>query len=231
MPMQTVAVIPARGGSRGLPRKNLRLLGGVPLVVHTIRAALAAALVDRVIVSTDDETIARVSRQAGAEVPFTRPAHLAGDEATTFAVIRHAVDWLEESTARRVDFVVTLQPTSPLRPGGVIDEAIELVRGGAHRSAVTVAEIPFAAPTVGLLSEGRFRASVTLTDPRRQVAPSAVRLTGAVYVTSRDLLDEGRLTDGAPAAILTHGAAAIDIDSAADLAVARRAMRADSLDG
>jgi CMP-N,N'-diacetyllegionaminic acid synthase len=229
--MHTVAVIPARGGSRGIPRKNLRLVGGVPLVVHSIRAALAAASIDRVIVSTDDETIARVSRNAGAEVPFTRPSHLAGDDATTFAVIRHAVDWLEQSTARRVDVVVTLQPTSPLRPAGVIDDAVRLVRDGAHRAAVTVAEIPFAAPTVGILSDGRFRASVTLTDPRRQVAPSAVRLTGAVFVTSRDLLDEGRLTDGAPAAIVTHGAAALDIDTPADLAAARRALRAGPPDG
>jgi CMP-N,N'-diacetyllegionaminic acid synthase len=231
MPMHTVAVIPARGGSRGLPRKNLRLLGGVPLVVHTIRAALSAASIDRVIVSTDDEAIARVSRAAGAEVPFTRPAHLAGDDTTTFAAVRHAVDWLEHSTGRRIDVVVTLQPTSPLRPAAVIDDAVRLVREGGHRSAVTVAEIPFPAPTVGIVSDGRFRASVTLTDPRRQVAPSAVRLTGAVYVTSRELLDEGRLTEGAPAAIVTGGAAAIDIDTAADLAAARRALRAGGRDG
>ena len=229
--MHTVAVIPARGGSRGIPRKNLRLLGGVPLLVHTIRAAQAAELIDRVLVSTDDEAIARVSRNAGADVPFMRPAHLAGDDATTFAVIRHAVDWVEQSTGRRVDVVVTLQPTSPLRAAGVIDDAVRLVQDGTYRAAVTVAEIPFAAPTVGILSDGRFRASVTLTDPRRQVAPSAVRLTGAVYVTSRDLLDEGRLTDGAPAAVLTNGAAAIDIDTAADLAAARRAMRAGAPHG
>jgi CMP-N,N'-diacetyllegionaminic acid synthase len=229
--MHTVAVIPARGGSRGLPRKNLRLLGGVPLVVHTIRAAQAADLIDQLLVSTDDEAIARVSRNAGADVPFIRPAQLAGDDATTFAVIRHAVDWVEQSTGRRVDVVVTLQPTSPLRAAGMIDEAVRLVQDGTYRAAVTVAEIPFAAPTVGILSDGRFRASVTLIDPRRQVAPSAVRLTGAVYVTSRDLLDEGRLTDGAPGAVLTSGAAAIDIDTAADLAAARRALRAGAPHG
>jgi CMP-N-acetylneuraminic acid synthetase len=228
--MQTLAVIPARGGSRGIPRKNLRLLGGVPLLVHTIRAAQQAKRVDRFVVSTEDAEIAGVARRAGAEV-VERPDHLATDDASTVAVVHHAIDALESSSGTRADIVVTLQPTSPLRGADLIDQAVDLVANGAHRSAVTVAEIPFAAPTVGILSDARFRASVTLTDPRRQVAPSAVRLTGAVYVTTRDLLDDGRLTDGAPAALLTQGAAAIDIDAPADLAAARRALRRGSTYG
>jgi CMP-N-acetylneuraminic acid synthetase len=229
--MLTVAVIPARGGSRGIPRKNLRLLGGVPLIVHTITAARRARRIDHVVVSTDAAEIAAVARRAGAEVPFVRPAHLAGDEATSVAVVRHAVDWLERAWGERIDVIVTLQPTSPFRGADLIDEAVALVLDGNHRSAVTVAEIPFAAPTVGILADGRFRASITLTDPRRQVAPSAVRLTGAIYVTTRDLLDDGRLIDGAPAAILTEGRAAIDIDTSADLVAARRSLRTGPPDG
>jgi CMP-N-acetylneuraminic acid synthetase len=227
--MHTVAIIPARGGSRGIPRKNLRLLGGVPLIVHTIRAAQLATKIDRFVVSTEDAEIAAVARRAGAEV-VDRPEHLAADDASTVAVVHHAIDALERSSGTRADIVVTLQPTSPLRGAELIDQAVELVADGAHRSAVTVAEIPFAAPTVGILSDGRFRATVTLTDPRRQVAPSAVRLTGAVYVTTRDVLDDGRLTDGAPAALLTDGGAAIDIDTPADLAAARSALRRSSAD-
>lgn len=222
--MQTLAVIPARGGSRGIRRKNLRLLGGVPLVVHTIRAAQQASRIDRIVVSTEDPEIAAVARHAGAEV-LPRPDQLAVDDSSTVAVVRHVVESIERSSGERVDVIVTLQPTSPLRGSDLIDRTIELIDDGAHRSAVTVAEIPFAAPTVGILSDGRFRASVTLTDPRRQVSPSAVRLTGAVYVTTRDLLDDGRLSDGAPAALLTEGGAAIDIDTPADLAAARRALR------
>jgi CMP-N,N'-diacetyllegionaminic acid synthase len=222
--MLTVAVIPARAGSRGLPGKHLRLLGGEPLIVHTIRAALQATRVDRVIVSTNDPAVARVARRAGAEVPFRRPDSLAGDETPTVPVIRHAVDWLE-STGAKVDIVVTLQATSPLRDAREIDAAVALLDSGDARSAVSVAPLGIPASVVGALVDGRFQAVRPEGDGRRQEAPEAVRLTGGVYVTRRDLLDEGRLLDELPAAMTTSGGAAIDIDGAEDLAAVRRAWR------
>jgi len=119
-----VAVIPARGGSKGLPRKNLRLLAGKPLVAYAIEAALGSPLVDRVIVSTDDEEIAEVARQYGAEVPFIRPPELATDRAPTEPVLAHAVKWLEENEDYRVDIVLFLQPTDIFRKKYMINEVI-----------------------------------------------------------------------------------------------------------
>src|SRR5438552_3620575 len=123
--MLTLAVIPARGRSKGLPGKHLRLLGGEPMITHTIRAALGAQRVDRVVVSTDDQAIAGVARVAGAEVPYHRPEELATDETPMFRVIDHAVRALE-SDGESVSVVVTLQPTSPLRSAQEIDAAIAL---------------------------------------------------------------------------------------------------------
>jgi len=220
----TVAVIPARAGSRGLPGKHLRLLGGEPLVAHTIRAALAARSVDRTIVSTDDPRVARVARKLGAEVPFTRPAELATDETPTLPVIQHAVDWLEASGAE-VDLVVTLQPTSPLRAGAEIDAVVRLLADPAVGSAVSVAALGHPISVVGALREGRFVAASS-GEVRRQVSPPAVRVTGAVYVTRRSLLRAGRLLDDRPAAHLVAGPSAIDIDTGDDLTAARRAWRA-----
>jgi CMP-N,N'-diacetyllegionaminic acid synthase len=223
--MQSVAVIPARGGSRGLPGKHLRLLGGTPLIVHTIQAALGAKRLDRVIVSTNDPQVARIARRAGAEVPFVRPDELAEDTTPTLPVIQHAVAWLEANGAA-VDLVVTLQATSPLRDSAEIDAAIALLDDPGVRSAVTVAAIGLPATIVGVVRDGRFRVIAAGTsDPRRQAASPAVRLTGAVYVTRRDLLEAGRLVDDSPAALLVAGPSAIDIDDAADLSAARRALR------
>ena len=119
-----VAIIPARGGSKGLPRRNLRVLAGKPLIAYSIEAAKASALVDRVIVSTDDEEIAGVAQRCGAEVPFIRPSDLATDDATTESVLQHAVEWLEHKEAYRVDIVVFLQSTDVFRKRGWIDEVV-----------------------------------------------------------------------------------------------------------
>jgi CMP-N-acetylneuraminic acid synthetase len=217
--MTTVAIIPARGGSRRLPRKHLRLLGGQPLLAHTVRAALAAERVDRVIVSTDEPSIARAARRAGAEVPFARPAELAADDAPTLPVIQHAVAWLEER-GQRVEVVLTLQATTPLRPASEIDAVAALLDDAAVRSAVSVSPLDVPPGATGWLADGRLLRSVPSDAP-------AVRITGGVYATRRDLLAEGRLLDDCPAAHLSEGAAAIDVDTEADLRAARRAWRAD----
>lgn len=216
--MTTVAIIPARAGSRRLPGKHLRRLGGQPLIAHTVRAALEAARVERVIVSTEDGAIAGAARRAGAEVPFARPVELAADDTPTLPVIRHAVAWLEER-GERVDVVLTLQATTPLRPAAEIDAVVTLLDDPGVRSALSVAPLDVPAGAAGWLSEGRF-----LRAPEPHAA--VVRITGGTYATRRDLLAEGRLLDDCPAAHLTGGAAAIDIDSEADLLAARRAWRA-----
>jgi CMP-N,N'-diacetyllegionaminic acid synthase len=227
--MLTLAVIPARGHSKGLPGKHLRKIAGIPMISHTIQAALAARRVDRVVVSTDDPAIARVARAAGAEAPYLRPEELARDDTPTFPVIEHAVRAFE-ADGGHVDVVVTLQPTSPLRTAAQIDEAIALLDPPRVRSAVSVTALDLPASVVGALVGGRFQA-IPLppgTDVRRQGSPAAVRLTGAIYVTARDLLAEGRLIDDAPAALLSDSRSAIDVDDARDLAAARRAAASGS---
>ena len=223
--MPTVAIIPARGGSKGLPGKHLRLLGGEPLIVHTIRASLAARRVDRTVVSTDDPAIRSVALRAGADAPFLRPPELAADDAPTLGVIRHAVEWLEHQ-GQRVDLVVTLQPTSPLRGAAEIDQAVHLLDDPEVGSAVSVTTLEWPSTVIGRLRDGVFEPLVLPgADVRRQVAPPAARITGAVYVTRRSVLAGGRLLDDRPAACLASGASAIDIDSRADLVAARRAWR------
>ena len=120
-----LAIIPARGGSKGIPRKNIRLFAGYPLIAWSIAAAKKSGLVTRVIVSTDDPEIAQVAREWGAETPFLRPAELAQDNTTDLPVFVHALKWLEDVEAYRPDVVVQLRPTSPIRPAGMVDAAVQ----------------------------------------------------------------------------------------------------------
>lgn len=120
-----VAIIPARGGSKGLPGKNIRLLAGKPLIAYSIEAAKASPYVDRVLVSTDDPEIASIAKQWGAEVPFLRPADLAEDLTPTEPVLKHAVEWLEAHGGYRVDIVLFLQPTDIFRKRSMIDGVIK----------------------------------------------------------------------------------------------------------
>jgi N-acylneuraminate cytidylyltransferase len=121
---EVLAIIPARGGSKGIPRKNIREFAGYPLIAYSIAAGLQAETVTRVIVSTDDEEIAAVARKWGAETPFLRPAEFAQDATTDLPVFQHALTWLAENQNYRPDVVVQLRPTSPVRPVGLVDEAV-----------------------------------------------------------------------------------------------------------
>ncbi len=123
--LHVVSIIPARGGSKGIPRKNVRVVGGKPLVAWSVEASLKCALIDRTIVSTDDEEIAGVAREYGAEVPFMRPAELAADRAGTEGVLQHAVDWLEQKDGYRVDILVFLQPTDIFRKQSWVGEVVQ----------------------------------------------------------------------------------------------------------
>ena len=124
---EVLALIPARGGSKGIPRKNIRDFAGYPLVAWSIAAGLKAELVTRVIVSTDDEEIAAVARRFGAETPFLRPAEFAQDNTTDLPVFEHAMSWLKEHEGYEPEVVVQLRPTSPIRPRGLVDEAIRIL--------------------------------------------------------------------------------------------------------
>lgn len=122
---EILALIPARGGSKGLPRKNVRIVAGKPLIAYSIEQALASRHITRTIVSTDDAEIAEVARYHGADVPFTRPAQFALDLSPDVDVFRHALEWLRDQERYRCDLVVHLRPTAPVRRVALIDEAID----------------------------------------------------------------------------------------------------------
>ncbi len=133
---ETLALIPARGGSKGIPRKNIRLFAGYPLIAWSIAAAKQSSSVTRVIVSTDDPEIAAVAREHGAETPFLRPSELAQDHTTDLPVFEQALTWLEENEGYRPEIVVQLRPTSPIRPKDCVDNAVKILRAHADADCV-----------------------------------------------------------------------------------------------
>jgi len=138
-----LAIIPARGGSKGLPRKNIRELCGKPLIAWSIEAGLGSKYIDEVMVTTDSEEIACVARDFGAAVPFIRPSELASDAATSFDAIKHAIDFYENELHKRFDYIVLLEPTSPLREKGDIDGMIEKISAleESYDAIVSVGEV------------------------------------------------------------------------------------------
>jgi CMP-N-acetylneuraminic acid synthetase len=196
--MRVLGVVTARGGSKGIPRKNLRLLGGKPLIVWTAEAAVRATRLARTILSTDDEEIAQIGRAAGLETPFMRPADLATDTAPTLPVLQHAVGCLE-AAGDRYDAVCLLQPTNPLRTAELIDACITRFEASSADSLVTVLSVPaefnphwvYFAGADGTL---RLSTGETAPIPRRQELPPAFHREGSVYLTRRDvLMDKGSL--------------------------------------
>jgi CMP-N,N'-diacetyllegionaminic acid synthase len=139
--MDVISLVTARGGSKGVPRKNLQTVGGQPLIAWTIQAALDSCGVGRVIVSTDDDEITAVSRQFGAEVPFRRPAELAGDASPHVAVVEHAIRWLADIEKRCPEYLLMLQPTSPLRVSADIDGILAFAASKNADAVVSVTEM------------------------------------------------------------------------------------------
>lgn len=183
----TIATICARGGSKGLPGKNLRELQGLPLIVHSIRQAQACKAVSGVYVSTDDHRIAEVARTAGAQVPFLRPAHLATDEAPKLPALEHLVAWVE-SGGVPVRTVVDLQPTSPLREPHDIDGALAAdPRAGLVVSVCEARDNPYF-NLVERAPDGHVALSKGQGSGRRQDVPGVFALNGSIYVWQRDAL-------------------------------------------
>ena len=178
-----LAVVTARGGSKGIPRKNIVDLGGRPLIQHTISAARKANLLDRVIVSTDDEEIATVSLKCGAEVPFIRPVELAGDTSAHIPVIQHAVRFLEDKENYFVDYVMLLQPTSPFRTSSDIDGAIEVAISTNADSVMGVTEVEQHPFKLNLIDDGILKSAFDVPKGyiRRQDFPRYYWENGAIF--------------------------------------------------
>jgi CMP-N-acetylneuraminic acid synthetase len=215
--MRVVAVITARGGSKGVPGKNLRELCGKPLIAYTIESALEAKRLARVIVSTDDDAIAEMSQRLGADVPFMRPASLAEDRSPTLPVLQHAVRWLTEHD-EPADAICLLQPTCPLRRPGLIDECIEKLETTGADSVVTMSPLPLEFHpywTYLPSDDGTFRLLTGERDPipRRQDLPPAYHRDGSVYLTRSDVLLGGSLYGDRLAGVVTDPATRINIDT------------------
>lgn len=140
--MNVLAIIPARGGSKGIPKKNIYPLCGKPLIAWTIEAALSSRHISRTILSSDSDEIIEVAGRYGVEAPFVRPKDLAEDDTPALSVIRHAVDWLKDNEGYEPDYIVLLQPTSPLRTSRHIDEALKKLIDSNADSIVSVVKAP-----------------------------------------------------------------------------------------
>jgi CMP-N,N'-diacetyllegionaminic acid synthase len=185
--VRTIASICARGGSKGLPGKNIRLFAGKPLIAHSIGQALACRSIEGVYVSTDDPQIAEIARREGAQVPFLRPPELASDAAAKLPVIEHLVAHLERA-GERVERIVDLQPTSPLRTQGDLQAAIEAAAG--KPLVVSVGE-PSHNPYFTLVEQqpdGSLQLSKPSSHVRRQDLPPVWGLNGSIYVWDRAAL-------------------------------------------
>lgn len=194
MGFHVLGLVPARGGSKSIPRKNIRLLGGKPLLQYTVESSLQARRLDRLILSTDDPEIAEVGRRCGIEVPFLRPPELATDSSPTLPVVQHALRWLEEG-GDRFDAVCLLQPTNPLRRAEYIDACIDLLESSPDVSAVvSVLPVPVEYnPWWVYLTDGNGYLTLAAAPgrdpiPRRQELPEAFHRAGSVYVTRRDVV-------------------------------------------
>jgi CMP-N-acetylneuraminic acid synthetase len=213
-----IAIIPARGGSKGLPRKNVAMLGGQPLVAWSIQAARECALVGRTIVSTDDAEIRRVSEDCGAEV-LTRPAELASDRARSQGVVRHVLERLER-TGERPAHIVLLQATSPLRTAAHLESCLARFLASGAVSTVSVTEAEHHPSKMLRVVDGYlvpFLAEADLDAPR-QLLPAVFRQNGAIYAIEREaFLRTDRFVVPPSLPFIMSAEDSVDIDSEADL--------------
>lgn len=227
-PIKTICIIPARGGSKGLPGKNIADLGGKPLLAYTIDAALNASLIERVIVSTDYQDIAEVGKQFGAEVPFLRPASLSTDTAHSPDVVQHAVEFIEKKEGVSFDVVIMAQPTSPYRTGQHFDAAIELFLKTKPDSLISIKPQDYPPWWMFKIEHGRispavhYRDDVNVFNLERQEFPKVYRPNGAIYVTWRDYLrTSGNIVNQESCGYyLMDELDSVDIDLPIDLATA-----------
>jgi YrbI family 3-deoxy-D-manno-octulosonate 8-phosphate phosphatase len=223
---EILALIPARGGSKGIPRKNIRSFAGFPLISYSITAALQSNSVTRTILSTDDEEIAAVARQWGAEVPFMRPAELAQDGTTDLPVFQHALKWLAENENYHPDVVLQLRPTSPIRPVGSVDESVALLLDhpdvDSVRGVVPSGQNPFKMWKISD-SDGSLQPILELehmTEPYnapRQELPSTFWQTGHIdVIRSETILKKDSMSGDKILPFLIDPAYTVDIDTVFD---------------
>ena len=227
---RSLVVVPARAGSKGVPGKNLRFLGGIPLIAHVLQTAKKSKYAVRLVVSTEDEEIARIAEAEGAEVPFLRPKELAGDEIPLIAPVKHAMEWFD-AEGWPADVVISLQATAPFTPTAALDTAIGCLHSDRSiDSAVSVAKVtkPHPFRTYAREDGGSLKPLTEFTTERflqKQDRPDAYYFTGGLFARRRALLESwcgegfalGREINGV---LVTHEQA-IDIDTPLDFLIAQ----------
>jgi len=222
--MKVLALIPARGGSKSIPRKNILSFAGFPLISYSIAAALEANTITRVIVSTDDDEIAQVARQYGAETPFLRPPEFSGDETPDLPVFVHALNWLAKKENYHPEIVVQLRPTSPMRRKWHIDQAVYRLIEHPEADAVRTVCEPFQNPfKMWRIQADGFMRPLLETDYSepynmpRQVLPTVYWQTGYVDAAwSETILEKNSMTGERILPLIIDPSEWIDIDSLAD---------------
>ncbi|MDP3772335.1 MAG: acylneuraminate cytidylyltransferase family protein [bacterium] len=222
-----LALIPARGGSKGIPKKNIKPLAGRPLIAHSIVVALASRVIDRTIVSTDSEEIVAVAREWGAEVPFIRPAELAEDLTPDMPVFEHCLWWLKENEGYEPDVIVHLRPTGPLRTAEEIDEAIELLAACPDADSIRSVEPPPKSPYKMWMPDGKYIRPFTeiagLKDAHtmpRQILPKVYQTTADIGVLRRTTVTEKKSVIGDRVLPYVLRRPTVDIDTPFDFVVA-----------
>ena len=222
--IEVLAIVPARGGSKSIPRKNIRLFAGHPLVAYSIAAGLKSSLVTRVIVSTDDPGIADIARQYGAQVPFLRPAELATDDASDLPVFKHALDWLSREEGYRPEIVVQLRPTSPVRPIDCVDRAVQVLlanpQADSVRGVVPSGQNPYKMWRIN--DDGRMTPLLrdSFHEPYnmpRQALPATYWQTGHIdAIRTATILDKGSMSGELILPLVLDQRYAVDIDTVRD---------------
>ncbi len=216
-----LAIIPARGGSKGIPHKNIIDLCGKPLINYTIEAALGSKYIDYVIVSTDDQEIAKVARYCGAEIPFMRPAEFADDTSKTIDAVLYTVSELE-NIGEKFDILVLLQPTEPLRTAGDIDGAIDRYFECGCHSLVSVSEVDDHPILIRSVEENRLKPLLNGSSTcRRQDMPIYYRVNGCIYINAISELNRKTSFNDNTVPYIMERSHSVDIDELSDLALAR----------
>lgn len=224
LPSNILGLIPARGGSKSIPQKNVALLCGKPLLAYTCEAALASRHNLRAVLNTDAPAIAAIGQQCGIEVPFIRPTELAEDQTPMIDVLMHSLEWFRQNENYDPEIIVLLQPTSPLRRAEHIDAGIDLLIETGADTVVSVSEVPhqFSPHSVMCLERGRL--TPYIDGPmilRRQDKPRFYGRNGpAILVTRREVVESGRLYGQVVHPLEMSRADSVDIDDAEDLALA-----------
>lgn len=223
--MKTLGIIPARGGSKGIPKKNIKLLNGKPLIAYTLEAALSSTI-DRVVVSTDCQEIAQIAKQFGVEV-IIRPSDLAKDSTPTLPVLQYTVNNINET----FDAVVTLQPTSPLRVAKHINEAIELFKNDDMAdSLVSVIEVPHNYMPEKLMDiKGKYLVGNSEAKRRQEINKAYARNGAAIYITKSSRLDD-YIFGGNILPYFMEKINSVDIDYIEDWEIVNRIIRDKSND-